>query len=221
MKSVYLIAVFGILVLGLLVAGCTQQVQAPPTITVTPTPTPTPVPPPFPNAIALNSYANYGGGDRQAEATVYAYKVLANYNWTSPMWNSPFAQVAAGPSGVEYGYNTETPHAGNTFLFVWIKIINTGKYAMYVPGPNQWTVFTNGVEYNQSAIPTPQVTIDQIPGKQYTDLVDSSGTTVVQPGASNDLDGYLIYEIPSSFDPTATYVACNLDFINQTVWKLA
>ena len=39
---------------------------------------------------------------------------------------------------------------------------------------------------------------------------------VVQPGQSNGLDGYIIYEIPSSFSPHTTYVT--LDYENQPEW---
>ena len=98
------------------------------------------------------------------------YEVLSNYNWTSPERNNPYQEVAAGPSGIENGYNTETPHEGNTFLFVFVKILNTGKDAIYAPSANQFVVYSNGAAYNQSSIPTSGVTINQVSGTQFVDL---------------------------------------------------
>jgi hypothetical protein len=223
----YPLAVFGVLVIFLLFAGCTSttpHVQKPtyaPTTTVALTPATTP-PPLFPNALALNETVQFGSGNKQGEATVYNYEVLSNYNWTSPERNNPYQEVAAGPSGIENGYNTETPHEGNTFLFVFVKILNTGKDAIYAPSANQFVVYSNGAAYNQSSIPTSGVTINQVSGTQFVDLTGSGGTVgVVRPGEGNALDGYLIYQIPSSFSPNATYVTCSLDFVNQSVWKLS
>jgi len=227
MNFFYIIAVIGALVFALLFSGCmstSPQVQTPtyiPATTVSLTPAVTPTIPLFPDALALNEYAHFGSGNKQGEATVYKYEVLSSYNWTSPEWNNPYKAVAAGPSGVEYGYNTENPHEGNTFLFVFVKVLNTGIDAIYAPSANQFVVFSNGVAYNQSSVPASDVTINQVSGSQYSDLIGPAGTVgVVQPGQSNELDGYLIYEIPGSFSPDTTYVACNLDFVNQSVWKL-
>ena len=223
MKFSYVLAGFGVLVFFLLVSGCTststapQVVQAPtytPTLSLSPTPTSVP----FPNALALNQYDQFGSGENQGKVTVYGYKVLSNYNWTSPQYNSnPYQQIANGPN-LENGYTTVTPHAGNTFLFVFVRYFNTGTSAINAPSANQCYVYINGTSYSPSSINAPQVTLTPVVGSQYADLVGNGASGVVQPGQSNGLDGYIIYEIPSSFSPHTTYVT--LDYENQPEWVL-
>ncbi len=89
---------------------------------------------PFPNALALNQYASFGSGERQGKGTVYRYEVRPTYTWTSPSWNSPREQVATSqPLELQPGYNIETPKPGNTFLFVYVRVANTGIKAVNAP----------------------------------------------------------------------------------------
>jgi len=224
MKFSYVLAGFGVLVFVLLVSGCTSttpQVQTQQIQTSTYTPTvslsPTPTSVPFPNALALNQYDQFGSGENQGTGTVYGYKVLSNYNWTSPQFNSNPYQEVAGGQNVQNGYTTVTPHEGNTFLFVFVRFLNTGTNVINAPSAAQFYVYSNGTSYTQSSINAPQVTITPVIGSQYANLAGTSGG-VVQPGQSNGLDGYLIYEIPSSFSPNTTYVT--LDYENQPEWVL-
>jgi len=228
----YTIAVFGILVLALLVSGCTSStssqgqtpasVPPPGVVAQSPTPTAASAAAPFPNALALNEYAHFGTGNEQGKATVYRYEVKSNYNWTSPSWSSPSDQAAAsGPSGVEYGYNMAKPGEGNTFLFIFVSVLNTGQHAVYAPSAQQFVVFSDGKTYNYTSVPSSDVIIDQVPGSQYVDQIGPGGTVgYILPGESNKADGYLIYEIPSSFSPDTTYVVSNLDYQTQAVWNL-
>jgi hypothetical protein len=227
MKSLYTIAIFGVLVFVLLSSGCTStspSVQAttfvPTTAAVTPSPTPAAVP--FPNALALNEYGTFGSGDEQGRATVYRYDVKPNYNWTSPSWNSPREQAAASPPlELQRGYNMEKTHEGNTFLFVYVRVVNTGDKAVYAPSAKQFVVFNNGKAYNYSSVHSSDVIIDTVSGTQYDYQIGRGGTVgYVQRGESNAADGYLIYEIPAQFSPNATYVVSNLDNHNQVAWKL-
>jgi hypothetical protein len=227
MKFSYVFAGFGVLVLILLVSGCTSTSQAQaPTYTYTPTVslppvTPSPTPVPFPNALAVNQFDQFGSGGSQGEVTVYGYKELSNYNWTSPQYNSnPYQQIANGPN-LENGYTTVTPAEGNTFLIVFVRFINTGTTAISAPSAGQFYVYSNGISYNTSIINVPQVTLSQVSGTPYADLVGAGGTGAsgdVQPGQSNGLDGYLIFEIPDSFTPSTTYVTLNYE--NQPSWVL-
>ena len=229
MKIISAITFFGLLVLVLLFSGCTStappvqtQTSYPTTAAVTPTPTPTPTAVPFPNALALNEYAAFGSGNEQGRATVYRYEAKSEYNWTSPTWNSPGQQAAASqPLGPQSGYNTEKPHEGNIFLFVYIRVVNTGKNAVYAPSAKQFVVNSNGILYNYSPVHSSDVTIDNVPGIQYDYQIGRGGTVgYIQPGESNAADGYLIYEIPASFTPATTYVESNLDYQTKAVWKL-
>jgi hypothetical protein len=228
MKFLYTIAFFGVLLFVLLFSGCTST--SPPVQTPTPVPTtavviqsPTPTAVPFPNALALNEYATFGSADMIGQATVYRYDIKPNYTWTSPSWNSPSEQGAASlPLGIQRGYTTEKPQEGNTFLFVYIRVLNTGKNAVYAPSAKQFVLNSNGTLYNYSSVHGSDVIIDTVPGTQYDYQIGRGGTVgYIQPGESNGADGYLIYEVPSTLSPKTTYVVSNLDYQNQAVWRLA
>jgi Domain of unknown function (DUF4352) len=227
MKIRYTITFSGVLVLILLFSGCTST--SPPVQVPTPTPTtavmtvsPTPTTVPFPDALALNEYATFGSGDMTGKATVYGYDVRPNYTWTSPSFNSPREQAAASPPlETQYGYNLEKPHEGNTFLFVSVRVTNTGKNAVYAPSAKQFVVNSNGTVYNYSPVHSSDVIINNVPGTQYDYQIGRGGTVgYIQPGESNYAEGYLIYEVPATFSPATTYVVSNLDYNNQAVWKL-
>jgi hypothetical protein len=227
MKFSYTIAVFGVLIFALLFSGCTStspQVQTPtsvPTTTVAVlTPTPTAVP--FPNALALNEYATYGSGDKQGKATVYRYDIKPTYSWTDPSWNSPAEQLAASqPNDIERGYNLEKPQAGNTFLFVYLSVQNTGHDTIQAPSAKQFVVIIDGKAYNYTSVHGSNVIIDKVSDSQYRyQRGQRDPIEYIQPGDSTKVEGYLIYEIPASFSPGTTYVAGNLDYKNSAVWKL-
>jgi len=228
MKIRYTILFFGVLFFVLLFSGCTSTSPQVPATTPVPTtaavvilsPTPTAVP--FPNALALNEYATFGSADMIGQATVYGYDLKPTYNWTSPSWNSPQEQGAASPPlDIQRGYNREKPQEGNTFLFVYVRVLNPGKNAVYAPSAKQFIVNSNGTLYNYSPVHSSDVIIDKVPGTQYDYQIGRGGVVgYIQPGESNRADGYLIYEIPSNFSPKTTFVVVNLDYQNQAVWKL-
>jgi hypothetical protein len=228
MKIGYTISFFGVLFIVLLFSGCTSTSPQIPALTPVPTtaavvilsPTPTAVP--FPNALALNEYATFGSADMIGKASVYSYDIKPSYNWTSPSWNSPGEQAAASqPLELQRGYTMEKPHEGNTFLFVYVRVLNPGKNAVYAPSAKQFVVNSNGTLYNYSPVHSADVIIDKVPGTQYDYQIGRGGTVgYIQPGESNKAEGYLIYEVPVTFSPNTTYVVSNLDYQNQAVWKL-
>ena len=228
MKFIYTIAVFGVLFFLLLFSGCTSTsppVQTPTTMpttaVVTLSPTPTAVP--FPNAMAQNEYATFGSADKIGKATVYRYEVKPSYTWTSPSWNSPREQAAASPPlELQRGYNLEKPQEGNTFLFVYVRVMNTGTNAVYAPSAKQFIVSSDGKMYSYSPVHSSDVIIDKVTGSQYDYQIGRGGTIgYIQPGESNKAEGYLIYEIPATFSPGTTYVVSNLDYQTSAAWKLA
>jgi hypothetical protein len=228
MKFRLILAVVGVLFFVLLFSGCTGTTPSVPTQTPVPTTTavtitPAPTAEPFPKALSLNEYATFGSGNEQGKATVYRFEIKSNYNWTSPSWNSPGQQAAAAqPLGVQRGYTTEKPQPGNIFLFLSIRVVNTGTSAVYAPSAKQFVVSSNGKIYNYTSVRSSDVTIDRVTGTQYDFQIGRGGTVgYIQPGESNAADGYLIYEIPSSFTPATTYVISNLDYQTQAVWRLA
>ena len=227
MKIIRTITFFGLLFLVILFSGCTSTSPPVPSPTSLPTtaivklsPTPTAVP--FPNALALNEYATFGSADMIGKATVYGYDIKPSYNWTSPSWNSPAEQGAASqPLELQRGYNREKPQEGNTFLFVHVRVVNTGKNAVYAPSAQQFVVNSNGTLFKYSPVHSSDVIIDKVRGTQYDYQIGRGGVVgYVQPGESNAADGYLIYEVPANFSPKTTYIVSNLDYQNQAVWKL-
>ena len=227
MKIRHTITFFGLLFLILLFSGCTSTTPPVPSPTSVPTtlmviPSPSPTAVPFPDALALNEYAPFGSADMIGKATVYGYDIKPNFTWTSPSWNNPREQgTASPPLDTQQGYNLEEPREGNTFLFVHLRVTNTGKNAVYAPSAKQFVVNSNGTVYNYSPVQSSDVIIDNVSGTQYDYQIGRGGIVgYVQPGESNRADGYLIYEVPATFSPAMTYVVSNLDYQNQAAWKL-
>ena len=226
MNIIHVFRVVSVLILLLFTCGCTST--APPTpapVTSVATPVITPAvaaPAPYPDALKLNQQAPFGSGDRTGQATVYRSAVKQNYTWNSPSWNSPREQAASGPLlETQKGYNTATPRTGNAYLFVFIRAAGTGSSAAYAPSPRQCVVSINGQTYAYQTVASADVTISGILQKQYDFLLGKGGTGgYIQPGASNTVDGYLIYEVPAPVVPEKTYLLCNLDQQTQAVWKL-
>jgi hypothetical protein len=229
MKIFFTITTFCLLFFVLLFAGCTSsskpvQTPSPANAAVIPSPTLTAVP--FPDALGLDQFAYFGGGNGQGSATVYRYEIKPNYNWTSSSWNSPREQAAASqPLDLQNGYNMEKPKDGNTFLFIFIRVKYIGTQAIHAPSGEQFVVYSDGKMYNYSPVHSSDVLIDKVSGTQYDNQIGQAGThggTLwdIPPSESNLADGYLIYEIPASFSPGTTYVAGNLDNQNQAAWNL-
>ena len=229
MRSISVFILVGILAAAVFLAGCTSQAPAAPvptavpTTVVTATSSPIATPVPFPHALALNTFSTFGYGGKTGEATIYKYVVRPNYTWTEATFNSPHEQsVYNQPNEIQNGVNIQKPADGNVFLFIYIKVINTGTTAVNAPSAKQFTVNINNVAYSYSSVNSPKSVVNDISGSQY-DFSFSPGGTVgyVQPGESNAADGYLIYEIPATYTPGNTFVVGNLDFQNQAVWMLS
>jgi hypothetical protein len=186
MKIRYTILFFGVLFFLLLCSGCTTtspQVQSPTSMPTTAVVTavvilsPTPTTVPFPNALALNEYATFGSGDMIGKAKIYGYDIKPSYNWTSPSWNSPGEQAAASqPLELQRGYTSEKPHEGNTFLFVHVRVLNTGKNAVYAPSAKQFVVNSNGTLYNYSPV-------------HGSDVIIESGRSTITRSGGAELSG--------------------------------
>jgi hypothetical protein len=176
----------------------------------------------YPDALAVGQYSTFGSGTKEGKATVYRYSVNPTYNWTEPSFNSPHDQLAAsGPNGIQHGYITETPGDGNTFLFVYVRVIDTGTTAMYIPSPSQFVVINGGTAYNYTSVRSSDVVIHNVFENQYDFRLGADGVIGnIQPGDSNAAEGYLIYEVPQSIPAQDTYVIVNLDYQTRAVWRL-
>ena len=226
MKFSVIIPAACILFIVLLSAGCTSSPPQVPETTAPSTPAPTATPAPvasaFPDALSLGQYASFGSGDMQGNATVVRAEIRPNFSWSSPSFNSVAEQHSATlPNGTELGYNLQTPKAGDEFLFVYIRMLNTGPKAVYAPSPMQFVVHANGMQYNYTSVHGPDVVIDGVSEGQYDYQIGPGGVVgYIQPGASNGVNGYLIYEVPASITPGDAYLVVSLDFQHQAVWKL-
>lgn len=222
-----LIIITGLIVLALVLAGCTTssppaQPTVPPTMSAPAEPVPTPTPLPYPNALTPGTYAAFGSGNRQGLATLYRSEVKNGYNWTSPSWNSPSEQAAnLRKLGFQAGFNRAEPAPGSQFLFLYLRVQAPGTEAAYAPSPQQCMVSAGGKMYPYHPIESSDVTIEGVNGNQYDYQIGTGGTGgYVQAGESNLEEGYLIYEIPAPIIPEKTFLVCNLDASHQGVWKL-
>ena len=234
MKFFFAVAAIGIIFIVFFCSGCTttspqvslQTTVPTPAITTTapaaPTFIPTPAAAAYPDALPIGQYTTFGSGSQQGKATVYNYEIKPNYTWTSPSFNSPAEQSAASPPNeLERGYNLESPQQGDTFLFVYVRVINTGSTAVYAPSASQFIVYFNGIVYNYTPVHSSDVVIDKVSGTQYDYQIGRGGAVgYIQPGDSNKAEGYLIYEVPAAISSPDAYVIANLDYRNQAVWRL-
>jgi hypothetical protein len=226
MKPVHAIGLFCIVVLLITATGCTST--SPPTATPSPavlttTASPAPGPTPYPGALALNQEAPFGIGGMNGTATVYKAETRSTYDWASPSYNSPHEQQQTGESlfATQHGYNTEKPKDGNTFLFVYVRLTDTGSDRMVAPSPNQFILNYNGNTYPYSSVRGSDVTINSVRVGQYDYQIGSGGTAgFIRPGTSNAADGYLIYEVPASIDLSKAALVVTLDSGHQSAWKL-
>jgi hypothetical protein len=227
MKPVHAIGLFCIIAALIACAGCTST--SPQTATPSPTVVITTVPPaagptPYPGALALNQEAPFGIVGGNGTATVYKAEVRSTYNWASPSYNSPHEQLEAGESlyTTQQGYNTEKPKDGNTFLFVYVRLTNTGSERMAAPSPTQFVVNYNGNIYPYSSVRGSDVIVNSVRANQYDYQIGQGGVAgSILPGGGNAADGFLIYEVPATIDLTKAAMVITLDSGHQSAWKLA
>jgi hypothetical protein len=227
MRPIHTIGLFCIVAVLIALAGCTgtaPRTATPSPVIVTMTATPVPEPTLYPGTLTLNQEAPFGIAGKNGTATVYKAEVRSTYSWASPSYNSPHEQAEAGTSlyTTQQGYNTEKPKDGNTFLFVYVRLADTGSERMVAPSPNQFIVNYKGKTYPYSSVRGSDVTISSVRVTQYDYLIGNGGVSgYIMPGASNAADGYLIYEVPATIDLTKTAMVITLDSGHQSAWKLA
>ena len=233
MKPVHIIGILGIITVLIFCAGCTSSSQlAPPqsaiptTISTPSTTIATPVPTitPYPGTLALNQKVTFGKEGQTGILTVYNAKILPSYSWTDPTFNSPHDQLKAGDTllSTQRGYNTQNPADGNVFLFVYARLINTGTTSFGARSTGQFIVNYNGMDYAYHPISGSHFTFANGLGSPYNyDFVNGGVTGFVALGSANAADGFLIYEVPASFDIRKAAVVVTLDADNKAAWALA
>jgi hypothetical protein len=92
---------------------------------------------------------------------------------------------------------------------------------MVAPSPNQFIVDYNGKTYPYSSVRGSDVTVSTVRVPQYDYQIGRGGVAgSIAPGQSNAVDGFLIYEVPSSIDLTKAALVIALDPEHQSAWKL-
>jgi hypothetical protein len=243
MEPVKIFPVLCILAL-LFCAGCSDQNQAKTTATPSPTvpvitttiPTPeaTTAPPApvtpetdtrYPNALKLKSTFMFGNGTTwTSEAAVTRIWINDTYRWYNP---------------VESQYETRAAPSGKKYLFVFIAMVNHGTERAPLPPPGNIYVIRGGDLISPYALhPLPKQNLDSAPKivriaeieysrKIYSsEMVEDYGYShgqklaYINPGESNAVEGYIIYEVPASLTPEKTFVTMVLPDKSQAEWVL-
>lgn len=235
----------GCIILLVAAAGCAGSEPAPiatplpttalPEPTSAPTPEPTTIPvtttvtpvmSQYPEALALKAMFPYAGDTpRKSEATVYRFWSNNTYSWYNPAENA---------------YETNVAPSGKKYLFIFVTIVDSGTER--IPIPSQNNIY---VEYNGEMIPRdpthplPTKNTDSSPkvsrvaeiefykklfgNSEYVeDFGYSHGMKLdfVNPGESNAVDGYIIFEVPEELTPEKAYVRIMSPGISTAIWKL-
>jgi hypothetical protein len=240
-------ALFPIIILGLALvllmatAGCTgtnptadkmtqpsaTTVPATAAPTTTDQPTPTPAPDPFPQALSLGQSFPFGNGSVASRGTVYRYWMNETYHWLNNLDN-------------HYYTSPDRPKPGYKYLFVFVRMENTGTTRVWYPPSENIAVHFNGNTYlpdpshflpdkatNEQDAPVLIREVQFFQKQDHSEYIEdfgySHGTNpdFLYPGASNALDGYIIYQVPDSLSADAAYVDIPFNGQDRGIWKLA
>ena len=204
------------LIVTALLAGCGERVPSPPqetpSVTTPPATTPvtteapqvTAVPEPFPGALALGAPYRYGREDIGMEVTVYKVKVMDEYDWWSPKWGR---------------YWNTSPNRGNHFLFVLVRFIDRGTARALLPAPHTLVLRSDGNSYVETTDRDNSLWIKGIDVKQYEYYFEDTAGWI-DPGESNRIEGFLIYEVPESVEPANSYIDVIFSSKANATWRL-
>ncbi len=200
-------------------------VTTPATILTTTVPTPTPEP--YPTALKLKQVFSFSSGKTASEGTVYRYWINDTYQLFDPR---------------ETRYVTKYPSPGNKYLVIFINIVDKGTARQLPPKASNIAVrYNDGVYYMDPThvLPKTLKNIDAPPeiirigeieffhtlnGDKYVEdfgYRDGYERAFIDPGVSNAMDGYIVYEVPASLTPDATYVEIGFNPQEGAIWKLA
>jgi hypothetical protein len=209
--------IFSLFLISLL-AGCGGQAPPPvpetPAATTAPVTTPSPAttaapqvtaaPELFPGALSLGTSYQYGREDIAMDVTVYKIRVMDEYDWWSPEWGR---------------YWNTTPKKGNQFLFASVRLIDRGTARARLPSQSMFVLHGDGGSYVQTTDRDNSLWIKGIDVKQY-DFYFNTTAGWIDPGESNKVDGFLLYEVPASLTPEHAYLQATFSSKAAAVWKL-
>ena len=202
----------------------TSVVTASTPVTASITAAPTPTPDPFPNALELKDGFPFGSGNVASEANVYRVWMNDSYQWHNDLDNK---------------YYLDKAKSGNKFLFVFLNVYNKGDTRVWPPTAGNVKVHYNGQVYSSdpnhflpdkasdrkaTAIEVKEVQyFSKFFGSEYVeDYGYSHGTqyAYLYPGKSNAIDGYLIFQVPTSLTPEKAYAEIEFNGNEAGVWNL-
>jgi hypothetical protein len=177
------------------------------------------------DALDLKENYPFGNGTTwKSEAMVYRIWINDTYRWFSPDDNQYYTKVAP---------------AGKKYLFVFISIVCRGTDRAPLPQQNNiYVLYDNAIISPDPthALPTkypdssPKVVrigeIEFSKNRFNTELIEDFGYShgqrlgYINPGASNTVDGYVIYEVPASLEPENAYVSIVMPQSDTAIWKL-
>jgi hypothetical protein len=180
-----------------------------------------------PSPVILNFKEDYpfGNGTKwNSVATVYRIWINDTYQWFSPDDSQYYIKVA--PTGKKY-------------LVIFISMVDKGTDR--APLPQQNNIY---VQYDNTIIPSdpshilPTKNPDSSPkvvrigeiefskkrfnSEYIEDFGYSHGMKLgyINPGESNTVDGYIIYEVPASLTPENSYLSIVMPQTDIAIWKL-
>ena len=244
MDPVKILPAFCILAL-LFCAGCASQEQVKATTPAVPTattvmpasaaetspvtpaapPAPTTPAPLYPNALALKSPLTFGNGTTWvSDAAVNRIWMNDTYRWFNPRENQ---------------YETRVASPGTKFLIVFLTMVNRGtERAPLPPRGNIYVLYDSAVVSPDTVHPLPKMNPNSVPSiariaeiensrsvyssEQVGDYGYSQGQKLeyINPGESNAVEGYIIFDVPASVVPATTYVKIVLPDRTEGTWVL-
>ena len=183
---------------------------------------PTQNPDPFPGALSLKQPFSFGTGKIASQATTYRYWINDTYEWRD--------------MNRDNNYYAREPDAGDKYLFVFVQMENLGDTRVWFPPADDIMVHYNGATYYEDPghykpenpgdepIQVKEVqSFQKLDGDGYVEdfgFSHDQELAYLYPGASNAIDGYIIYEVPQSLTPEKTYVDITFNGLDRGIWKL-
>ena len=183
-------------------AGTTGPVTAVPAVTPPAGPVPA-------AALSPGDYATFNpAGTGEGKLTVVQYSMWDRYEWKNTFWGNH--------------YFNATPKTGNRFMVLFVRLINPGTKPVLAPSPAYFIVHENGSAYRYTPTGDPTLIIKGTDEIQIDYAVEKiRPDRYLNPDPNNPIDGYIIYEVPQTFDPARGYVEVNLFGKKTVVWKFS
>jgi len=205
-----------LLLAAILLSGCTNpaptgpvtplitETPAAPAVTATPAPAMTASAEPFPGALSVGTPYTYGRQDIAMEVTLYKVKAMDEYDWWSPKWGR---------------YWNTTPSKGDHFIFALIRFVDRGTARALMPMTHTFVLRSGDGAYIETTDRDNSLWVKGIDVKQYEYYYEDTGGWI-DPGESNEIEGFILYEVPESVTPQNSYISVIFTGKAAAVWKL-